>query len=69
LPSKDELEREATRYRTEILQQRADLALAQRLFNNLLGGIQEFKEKQTLIVVPDGKLHLLPFSTLANGGY
>jgi CHAT domain-containing protein len=69
LPSKDELEQEATRYRTEILQQRADLVLAQQLFNNLLGGIPEFKEKQTLIVVPDGKLHLLPFSTLVSGGH
>jgi len=69
LPSKDELEQEATRYRTEILQQKTDLGLAQQLFNNLLGGIQEFNENQTLIVVPDGKLHLLPFSTLANGGH
>jgi CHAT domain-containing protein len=69
LPPKDELEREATRYRTEILQQMTDLALAQQLFNGLLGGIQELKEKQTLIVVPDGKLHLLPFSTLADGGH
>lgn len=69
LPSKDELEREATQYRAEILQQKEDLALAQRLFNNLLGGIREFGEKHTLIVVPDGKLHLLPFSALANGGH
>jgi CHAT domain-containing protein len=69
LPSKDELEREATQYRSEILQQRSDLELAQQLFNNLLGEIPEFKEKQTLIVVPDGKLHLLNFSTLANGGH
>jgi CHAT domain-containing protein len=69
LPSKDVLEQEATQYRSEILKQRTDLALAQRLFDGLLGGIQEFKEKQTLIVVPDGKLHLLPFSTLANDGH
>src|ERR1700733_12018262 len=69
LPSKDVLEQEATQYRSELLQQRTDLALAQRLFNGLLGGIQELKEKQTLIVVPDGKLHLLPFSTLANDGH
>jgi hypothetical protein len=39
LPPKDELEREATRYRTEILQQRTDLALAEQLFNGLLGGM------------------------------
>jgi hypothetical protein len=53
LPSKDVLEQEATQYRSEILRQTTDLKLAQRLFNGLLGGIQELKEKQTLIVVPD----------------
>jgi CHAT domain-containing protein len=69
LPSRDVLEQEATQYRSEILRQTTDLKLAQQLFNGLLGGIQELKEKQTLIVVPDGKLHLLPFSTLVNGGH
>jgi hypothetical protein len=59
--SKDVLEQEATQYRSEILRQTTDLKLAQQLFDGLLGGIQELKEKQTLIVVPDGKLHLLPF--------
>jgi CHAT domain-containing protein len=68
LPPKAELEQEATLYRSELIQQKADLALAQRLFDGLLGGIPEFKEKQALIVVPDGKLHLLPFSALANSG-
>jgi CHAT domain-containing protein len=68
LLSSDELEQGATKYRSEILQQKTDLALAQQLFNELLGGIPEFKEKQALIVVPDGKLHLLPFSALVNNG-
>jgi CHAT domain-containing protein len=68
LPSRDELEQESTQYRSEILKQKTDLALAQQLFNGLLGGIPEFKEKQALIVVPDGKLHLLPFSALADKG-
>jgi CHAT domain-containing protein len=62
------LEQAATQYRSEILKQKPDLALAQQLFNGLLGGIPEFKEKQALIVVPDGKLHLLPFSALADKG-
>ncbi|HZY62820.1 CHAT domain-containing protein [Acidipila rosea] len=69
LPSKDILGQQVMRYRSEILQQKNDQALAQQLFNALLGGIQEFKDKQTLIVVPDGKLHLLPFSALENGGH
>jgi CHAT domain-containing protein len=68
LPSKDELEQGASRYRSEILQQKTDLSLAQQLFNGLLGDIPEFKKKQALIVVPDGKLHLLPFSALATNG-
>jgi CHAT domain-containing protein len=68
LLSRDELEQESTQYRSEILQQKTDFALAQQLFNELLGGIPEFKEKQALIVVPDGKLHLLPFSALADQG-
>ena len=68
LPSKTELEQEAMQYRSELVQQKTDLPLAQSLFDGLLGGIPEFKEKQALIVVPDGKLHLLPFSALANSG-
>ena len=69
LPSKDVLEQEATQYRSEILQQKVDLPLAQQLFDGLLRGIQELKGKQTLIVVPDGKLHLLPFSALSDAGH
>ncbi len=68
LPAKSELEQEATQYRTELTQKKTDLPLAQRLFDCLLGGIPEFKEKQALILVPDGKLHLLPFSALASSG-
>ena len=68
LPSKDELEQGASQYRSEILQHKTDLSLAQQLFNGLLGGIPEFKDKHALIVVPDGRLHLLPFSALANNG-
>ncbi|WP_263349704.1 CHAT domain-containing protein [Acidicapsa acidisoli] len=68
LPSKDALEQGASAYRTEILQQKTDLSLAQQLFNELLGSIPEFNEKKALIVVPDGNLHLLPFSALAEKG-
>ena len=68
LPSKKELEQEATQYRSALIHQKADLALAQRLYDGLLGAIPEFREKQSVIVVPDGKLHLLPFSALADTG-
>jgi CHAT domain-containing protein len=68
LPPKDLVEEEATQYRSTLKQQKTDPALGQRLYDGLLGGIPEFKEKQDLIVVPDGKLHLLPFSALVNTG-
>lgn len=68
LPPKDELEGEAVRYRSEILQRKADLSEAQRLYDMLLGPIQELSRNQRLIIVPDGKLHLLPFPALAHGG-
>ncbi len=68
LPSKSVLEEQAMRYRSELIGQKTDLPLAQHLFDGLLGGIPEFREKQAVIVVPDGKLHLLPFSALANSG-
>jgi CHAT domain-containing protein len=68
LPSKSELEQEVTQYLSELTQKKTDLALAQRLFDGLLGPIPEFREKQALILVPDGKLHLLPFAALANSG-
>jgi len=68
LPPRDLLEEEATQYRSTLKQQKTDPALGQRLYDGLLGGIPEFKEKQDLIVVPDGKLHLLPFSALVNTG-
>lgn len=68
LPSKSILEQQASQYRSELVEQKTDLPLAQQLFDGLLGGIPEFKEKQAVIVVPDGKLHLLPFSALAHSG-
>jgi CHAT domain-containing protein len=68
LPSQEVLEREAKRYRVELMEQKTDQSRGQELFDWLLGGIPEFKEKHALIVVPDGNLHLLPFSALVNQG-
>ena len=66
LPSRDLLEQEAAQYRSTLKQEKTDPALGQRLYDGLLGGIPELKDKHDLIVVPDGKLHLLPFSALIN---
>jgi CHAT domain-containing protein len=67
LAPKAEIEQDATQYRSEIVQKKTDLALAERLFQKLLGRIPEYREKPDVVVVPDGKLHLLPFSALADG--
>jgi len=68
LPPRDLLEQEAMQYRSTLKQEKTDPSLGQRLYDELLGGIPELKDKRELIVVPDGKLHLLPFSALINGG-
>ena len=68
LPPRDLLEKDAGKYRSILKEEKTDFALGQHLFDELLGGIPEFKNKDELIVVPDGKLHLLPFAALVNTG-
>jgi|GEM_PF-1539191 len=67
LLSKRQLEADAKRYRKEIHDKKEDRSLAQHLFSELLGSINEYKEKMDLVIVPDGSLHLLPFSALDDG--
>ena len=70
LPSKRTIEADANLYRKEIRSQKEDKALAQKLFNELLQPVSEIGDKTDLIVIPDGALHLLPFSALQDGsGY
>jgi len=66
LPSKTQIEADSDLYRKEIRAHRADPALAQRLFTELLEPIKEYRAKSDLIIVPDGALHLLPFAALAD---
>jgi hypothetical protein len=40
--------------------------LGQKLFNDLFVMVPEYKAKEAVVVVPDGKLHLLPFSALVD---
>jgi len=68
LPPQTQLEAETTQYRSELTKGNTDIPLAQRLFNDLLGAIPEYRTNSDLIVVPDGKLHLLPFAALADAG-
>lgn len=66
LPAQATLEADASRYRHELRSQGVDPALGQKLFNELLGPIEELHEKSHLILIPDGSLHLLPFSALVD---
>jgi CHAT domain-containing protein/tetratricopeptide (TPR) repeat protein len=68
LPPKAQIESDSNLYRKEIRAQKVDVALAQRLFSELLGPIKEYRQKADLIIVPDSSLHLLPFAALADRG-
>ena len=67
LPAKQQIEFDATLYRREIRSQKSDGPLAQKLFTELLAPISEYNSKSDLIIIPDGSLHLLPFSALQGG--
>lgn len=70
LPSKQIIETNTGRYRKEIRAEKEDASLAQELFGELLAPIKEYTHKTDLVLVPDGALHLLPFSALNDGsGY
>ncbi len=64
LPSEKTIEAQVSSYRRTIMRKTTDRALAQALFNDLLLPIREYRDKTRVIVVPDGTLHLLPFSAL-----
>ena len=71
LAPKDLIESEARTYRDALRSQRPDPQLGRILFEHLLGFAGEYPHAKSLIVVPDGDLHLLPFSALIdhNGKY
>lgn len=64
LENRETIEADATKYREEIHKRATNRTLAHTLFNELLAPIPEYLRKRDLIVVPDGELHLLPFSAL-----
>ncbi len=66
LPSRTVIEGNATKYRNEIHAKLSDPTLAQTLFSELLAPIEDYGNKRDLVIVPDGELHLLPFSALVN---
>ncbi len=68
LPEQATLEADADKYRHELRAQGVDPTLGQKLFNEVLGPVTELRDKSHLILIPDGSLHLLPFSALVDNG-
>jgi CHAT domain-containing protein len=66
LPDRETLETRADKYRTLVRNQQSNSALANELFHDLLGSIDQYKDSPSVIIIPDGKLHLLPFSALVD---
>jgi CHAT domain-containing protein len=70
LSAKSVIEGDANRYRKEIQAQKEDESLGKQLFAELLQPVKQFSDKRDVVIVPDGSLHLLPFSALIDGsGY
>ncbi len=68
LASREAIEADANLYRAGIRQRRVNSALGDSLFQQLFGRIAEFQNHSTLILVPDGDLHLLPFGAIPDNG-
>lgn len=66
LVGKSEIEHYALRYEAVVRQRRSDPALGAALFQRLLLPVEEYPESSSIIIVPDGNLHLLPFSALVD---
>ena len=70
LAPKHQIETDAQQYRHTIRLQKQDDNLAHRLYTELLQPVQDYSRKRDLVIVPDGSLHLLPFSALKDdAGY
>jgi len=68
LPSQPMIEEQASEYRRLLRNRQINTVLAQALFHALLSHIPEYRNKFSIIVVPDGNLHLLPFPALMDQG-
>ncbi len=68
LPSQPMIEEQVSEYRRLLRNRQTNTVLAQSLFHELLFPIPEYRNNFSIIVVPDGDLHLLPFSALMDQG-
>ncbi len=67
LPGRDAIEATVDRYVTEVRAKRDGRPEAQALHRMLLDPIELQHNRQRIVIVPDGKLHLLPFEALIDG--
>jgi CHAT domain-containing protein len=64
LMSGDEIKRLAVLYRRELHDRKQDPELARKLFSVLIAPIAEYRDREDVVIIPDGQLHLLPFASL-----
>lgn len=66
LPGRNRIEALVDQYVAEVRTRKPAMKLAKELHSLLLGAVPELERKPRLIVVPDGRLHLLSFDSLIN---
>lgn len=64
LPDRDRIEALVDGYLTQVRSKKSAREAARELYSMLLGSLTQEIQASRLIVVPDGKLHLLPFDAL-----
>lgn len=64
LPTKEAVEKEASRYADDLRKQRTNPQLGRQLFQELLGFTRDYPNATSLIIAADGSLHLMPFNAL-----
>jgi CHAT domain-containing protein len=68
LPARQKIDGLAEAYLKAVKAKQAADVEGRRLYDALLQPIPEAKQKENLIVVPDGRLHLVPFDALVDDG-
>jgi CHAT domain-containing protein len=68
LPAKQRIDTLAETYLKAVKAKQAADVESRRLYEALLQPISEAKQKEDLVVIPDGRLHLVPFDALVDDG-
>jgi CHAT domain-containing protein len=68
LPSSKAIASLSAQYLKDIHDRRSDPMAAQALFNALLAPVLEYRDRTSVIIIPEGELNLLPFSALMDSG-